>query len=86
MEALYLHRSPQVITKMQLRGMNIDVIKTYPEKAWDNRFLNQDKKSTITVKSVNEDNVTHLLAITVGNSKGANKEVCLKYYSVMMNL
>jgi AAA15 family ATPase/GTPase len=35
LEALYLHYSPQVSTLMQLRGMNIDVIKAYPEKAWD---------------------------------------------------
>ncbi len=74
LEALYLNHSPQVSTLMQLRGMNQEVIKAYPEKAWDNLFLNQNQKSTITIKSLDENEVANMLAITVGNSKIADKE------------
>jgi len=68
LEALYLNHSPQVSTLMQLRGINQDVITAYPAKAWDNFFLNQQKNATINIKSVNEDNITNIISMNVGNS------------------
>jgi AAA15 family ATPase/GTPase len=74
LEALYLNHSPQVSTLMQLRGINQEVITAFPVRAWDNLFLNQQKNATINIKSVSEENITHLLSITVGYSTLIDQE------------
>jgi len=74
LEALYLNHSPQVSTLMQLRGMNQEVIKAYPEKAWDNLFLNQDKQSPITITSLDDENTANRLTLEVGQSKLATQD------------
>jgi len=74
LEALYLNHSPQVSTLMQLRGMNKSVITAFPVRAWDNLFLNQQRNATIRIKSVNEENLSHLLTITVGDSTLIDEE------------
>jgi len=74
LEALYLNHSPQVSTLMQLRGMNQEVITAFPARAWDNLFLNQQKNATIRIKSLSEENLSHLLTITVGYSTLIDQE------------
>jgi AAA15 family ATPase/GTPase len=74
LEALYLNHSPQVSTLMQLRGINQEVITAYPAKAWDNLFLNQQKNATINIKSVNEDNITNIISMNIGNSSLIDQE------------
>ncbi|MDM8566776.1 AAA family ATPase [Candidatus Halobeggiatoa sp. HSG11] len=63
LEALHLSHSPQVLTMMQMRGINQEILKAVPEKAWENLFFNQDQTAIVTVRAVNENNVANLLEL-----------------------
>jgi AAA15 family ATPase/GTPase len=65
LEALFLNLSPtaqNVITLKQLRGEDADT-KEYPEYAWDNFFLNQDKNNEIYITTENNNGKEITLSI-----------------------
>ncbi len=69
LEALHLSHSPQVLTLMQMRGTNKEVLKAAPEKAWENLFFNQDQNAIVTIRAVCENNVANLLELFTPSKK-----------------
>jgi hypothetical protein len=51
---------------MQLRGMTQESIKAFPEIAWDNLFLHQQKHSNITITTLTDENISTCLEISTG--------------------
>ncbi len=69
LEALHLSHSPQVLTLMQMRGTNQEVLKAAPEKAWENLFFNQDQTAIVSIRYVNENNIANLLELFTPSKK-----------------
>jgi len=69
LEALQLSHSPQVLTLMQMRGTNQEVLKAAPEKAWENLFFNQDQTAIVSIRYINENNVANLLELFTPSKK-----------------
>jgi AAA15 family ATPase/GTPase len=69
LEALYLNNDPQELSVMHIRGIDEARIKSLPAKAWNNLFLDKDKKAMIAMQFVNEEHKTSLLEISMPQSK-----------------
>ncbi|OAD22716.1 ATPase-like protein [Candidatus Thiomargarita nelsonii] len=69
LEALYLNNSPQELSVMHIRGIDEARIKSLAAKAWNNLFLDKDKKAMIAMQFVNEEHKTSLLEISMPQSK-----------------
>ncbi|MCK5877602.1 MAG: AAA family ATPase [Candidatus Marithrix sp.] len=63
LEALHLSHLPQVLTLMQMRGADPEVLKAIPEKAWENLFFNQDQTAIISIRTVRDNNIGNLLEL-----------------------
>jgi len=68
LEALYLNQSPLPSTVMKLRGINEDTIRNFPERAWNSLFLNYDKELSVKIVSVDENNLSIILLLSVHDS------------------
>ncbi|MEZ5671983.1 MAG: AAA family ATPase [Thiotrichaceae bacterium] len=68
LEALYLNRSPRAATVMKMRGISQESIKSFPERAWNGLFLNNDTKISGAIVSIEDNNNTIRLHLSYRHS------------------